>query len=92
LLPGTLLDRFGGPGGRFLSPIGTPYPMRSVRPSTAARAEQNIYRVLQPLEVEAGRAAPWFDEPGGGIQYFSGRRFVADLVRDGMAPLLFSWV
>jgi hypothetical protein len=24
---------------------------------------------LKPLRVKAGKAAPWFDQPGGGIQY-----------------------
>lgn len=26
---GTLVDRYGYPGGPFVSPVGTPYPMRA---------------------------------------------------------------
>ena len=27
------------------------------------------YEVVRPLRVAAGKAAPWFDQPGGGMQY-----------------------
>ena len=26
-------------------------------------------RLLKPINVKAGEIVPWFDEPGGGIQY-----------------------
>ena len=29
----------------------------------------NVYVVTKPIEVNVGRIAPWFDEPGLGIQY-----------------------
>jgi hypothetical protein len=32
------------------------------------------YEVLKPLRVAAGKTAPWFDQPGGGIQYKTGLR------------------
>ena len=25
--------------------------------------------MIKPIEVQAGKIAPWFNEPGGGIQY-----------------------
>lgn len=33
-MPGTLVDRFGGEGGSFLSPCGTPYEKRSLPPAS----------------------------------------------------------
>jgi len=29
----------------------------------------HVYRVLQPLPVIAGPIAPWFNQPGQGVQY-----------------------
>lgn len=29
----------------------------------------HVFRVLKPLKVLEGRAAPWFGQPGGDIQY-----------------------
>jgi hypothetical protein len=40
------------------------------------------YEVLKPLRVAAGKTAPWFDQPGGGIQYKTGPR-VQELVARG---------
>jgi len=31
------------------------------------------YEVVRPLRVAAGKAAPWFDQPGGGMQYKTGQ-------------------
>jgi hypothetical protein len=38
---------------------------------------------MKPFDVNAGRAAPWFNEPGGGVQYDLGRRTVQDMVDAG---------
>ena len=66
---GVLIDRYGGPGGDFTAPKGTPYKMRSL-PYYKNQNVYHIYRVIKPIEnVEAGRIAPAFGEPGGGTQY-----------------------
>jgi hypothetical protein len=68
---GTRLDRYGAEeGGLFLSPAGTPYGARAL-PYDASKMPYNQYVVVKPLPVAAGRAAPWFDQPGGGVQYKS---------------------
>lgn len=66
---GTLIDRYGGPRGDFAAPMGTPYKMRSLPYYKNSKA-YHIYRVVQPIEnVETGKIAPAFDQPGRGIQY-----------------------
>lgn len=66
---GALIDRYGGPGGDFTAPKGTPYKMRSL-PYYKNQNVYHVYRVIKPIEnVEAGRIAPAFGERGGGIQY-----------------------
>ncbi len=69
LLPGTVIDRFGGTGfSRFFAPPGTPASMRSLPPGSQ-QTLQRVFEVIKPLEVEVGIAQPWFGQPGGGIQY-----------------------
>lgn len=68
LQPGTLIDRYGPPGGSFASPVGTPLYARSLSPQ-AAGSPLLTYRVVQPLTVQSGIAAPALYQPGGGIQY-----------------------
>ncbi len=68
LKPGTMIDRYGYPTGTFASPAGTPAQMRSLAPGVAERP-LNTYRVVKPLNVQSGRVAPWFGQPGGGTQY-----------------------
>ena len=43
----------------------------------------NTYMVLRPFEVDAGPVAPWFNQPGGGMQYDLGTRTVQDLIHEG---------
>jgi len=65
----TLVDRYGYPGGTFVSPIGTPYPMRALPPGSNQKP-YTIYRVLKPIDnVAASKIMPWFGEIGLGIQY-----------------------
>jgi hypothetical protein len=64
---GHLIDRFGPESGRFASPVGTPYAARSLRPGVVPPYHR--YEVLRPIEVWEGTATPWFNQPGGGIQY-----------------------
>jgi len=65
---GMQIDRYGFEGGTFLSPKGTPIEMRSLAPGTTAKP-YNIYEVTKPIAVLSGKTAPWFGQPGGGIQY-----------------------
>ena len=68
LKPGTVIDRYGNEKGRFVSPKGTSYNARSLKPGTS-RLSRKTYVVNRPLRVKAGIAAPAFNRPGGGIQY-----------------------
>ena len=68
LQPGTRIDRYGSDFGSFTSPEGIPYKMRSVAPGTDLKP-YSVFEVVKPINVKAGEIAPWFDEPGGGIQY-----------------------
>jgi hypothetical protein len=77
LEPGTKIDRYGGyfnesgkfiDEGTFVSPEGVPFPERSLQPNAASKP-YNVYKVVKPLEVDAGPVKPWFGQPGKGIQY-----------------------
>jgi len=68
LSAGTRIDRYGYEGGTFLSPEGTPDWMRSLAPGTTSKP-YNVYEVVKPIEVQSGKAAPWFNQVGGGIQH-----------------------
>lgn len=68
LKPGTTLDRYGGPGGNFTSPPGTPFGERAL-PYDISKMPYKKYEVLREIPVEKSEIAPWFDEPGGGVQY-----------------------
>ncbi|RQW22740.1 DUF4237 domain-containing protein [Bacillus sp. C1-1] len=70
LKPGQVIDRYGEPGGNFLSPDGTPYEQRALA-LHSDDAKYYRYEVLKPLEVDGGKIAPWFDRPGGGTQYLT---------------------
>src|SRR5260221_319935 len=93
LPPGVLIDRFGSDTGRFFSPKGASYAARSL-PYACEKLTYTAYRVAQPLVVWTGKAAPWFDEPGGATQFQTdapASRLMADHVIEtvqspGMAP------
>jgi hypothetical protein len=68
LATGTRIDRFGGEGGTFVSPEGTPEAMRALPPGATARP-YNVYEVVTPFEVQAGTVAPAFGQLGLGLQY-----------------------
>ena len=71
---GTVVDRFGHPGGSWLSPEGVPFAERAL-PTESAGKPYYRYVVdddvaLPPgWRIEQSQAAPWFNQPGGGIQY-----------------------
>jgi len=56
--------------------------MRSLPPE-ALEKPYIQYEVVKPIEVNAGKAAPWFGQPGLGTQYeFS--KSIQELVDDGI--------
>ena len=75
LWTGTRLDRFGYPGGSFLAPVGTPFAERSLPPQNlntpedAPQSNYHVYCVVKPFTVSTGPTAPWFGQPGLGVQY-----------------------
>ena len=68
LQPGTRVDRYGAETGKFVSPEGTPYSNRALPPNSNV-CPYHIYEIKKPIEVQSGKVASWFGEPGGGIQY-----------------------
>lgn len=73
LKPGIVIDRFGSPGGNFLAPADASYMGRAV-PYDRLKMPYFRYEVMKPLRVQAGKAASWFDQPGGGMQYKTSQR------------------
>lgn len=65
-----VIDRLGTDDGNFAAPIGTSFDQRAL-PSSDIGREYHRYRVLKPLPetVTEGRIQPWFDQPGGAMQY-----------------------
>jgi Tuberculosis necrotizing toxin len=75
LTPGSRIDRFGFPGGGYLSPAGTPFPQRALppqnlnTPADSPLSNYHLYCVAMEFTVDAGPIAPWFAQPGMGQQY-----------------------
>lgn len=72
---GRKIDRFGGPNGKFFSPLGAPYIERALPPLNLNNSDGNfpysyhVYQIIQELEVTLGPVAPWFEQPGMGTQF-----------------------
>ena len=81
LQPGTRIDRYGYEGGSFVSPKGVPFQNRSL-PHGSETKPYNVYEVVKPIHGLKGNAAPWFDQPGGGLQYKLNRT-IQELLDDG---------
>lgn len=82
---GDAVDRFGAPDGFYASPKGTRWEERSLPPTTllpvGGRLPYHAYIVTAkwetdppPVTVIQSKALPWFDQPGGGVEY----RFVGE--------------
>jgi hypothetical protein len=74
LPPGSRIDRYGSEFGAFLAPEGARYASRSIPPQNlvgnpAAGCNYHDYLVVKDFQVDAGPIAPWFFQPGGGLQY-----------------------
>ncbi|GAB2896705.1 hypothetical protein GCM10022245_34820 [Streptomyces mayteni] len=87
---GDLVDRFGPPSGRFLSPAGVLFAERALPPDALNpvgdehHVDYHCYEVRDDITVEAGSARPWFDQPGGGAQYRSADHRVSELLDLGL--------
>jgi hypothetical protein len=68
LPPGTVLWRYGGPGGRFVTDPNTAPWQLSLPPGQVTIPTAYITTDTIPF-VLAGPAGPWFGQPGGGMQY-----------------------
>ena len=68
LEPGTILQRRGAPSGSFVAPYGTSDSSLSLKPGSEVKPLYT-YEVTEPITVQGGPAAAWFDQPGGGMQY-----------------------
>lgn len=78
---GMLIDRFGKETGRFFSPKGAAYVARAL-PYVCAALVYHVYRIDRPLLAWTGKAAAWFDQPGGATQIETDAT-VAQLLADG---------
>ncbi|KAH8651084.1 hypothetical protein BX600DRAFT_441527 [Xylariales sp. PMI_506] len=83
LAAGALIDRFGSEYGAFASPAGAPYMQRALPPSNLD-TPQNDLRLLEPLTVLEGPIAPWFGQPGQGVQYMLLNTNIMNLINAGV--------
>ncbi|MFC5667719.1 TNT domain-containing protein [Kitasatospora misakiensis] len=93
LYPNQRIDRYGSEYGSFLAPEGLPYASRSIPPQSldstpAPSCNYHDYKVIKPFAVHAGPIAPWFGQPGYGLQY----QLDAALVPNGPARLNVLWL
>jgi hypothetical protein len=92
LAAGTELGRFGYPGGAYLAPEGTPFAELSLPPDSALKPYFE-YVVADPAKlppgwhIEQSQVAPWFHQPGGGIQY----RIIAPEGQEPSVQELLDW-
>ncbi|MFJ9843173.1 TNT domain-containing protein [Kitasatospora sp. NPDC101155] len=93
LYPNQNIDRYGSEYGAFLAPEGLPYANRAIPPQSldgtpAAGCNYHDYKVVKPFKVHAGPIAPWFNQPGWGLQY----QLDASLLPGGPARLNVLWL
>ncbi|OIN81859.1 TNT domain-containing protein [Mycobacterium malmoense] len=92
LQPGTILGRFGYPGGAYLAPDGTRFAELSLPPGGALKPYYQ-YVVQDPTalppgwHIEQSKVAPWFHQPGGGQQY----RIIDEFGNSGSVEELVRW-
>ena len=80
--PGTILDRYGdNDSGRYFSPSGASFGERALPPFMKNKPKIT-YIATKPIPNKKGLIAPWFDEPGMGIQHFTDME-VGYLVNNG---------
>ena len=77
---GYKIDRYGDVSGSFVSPEGVPFEQRSIRPGSGP---YHLYEVCKPVRSEGSIIAPWFDQPGGGMQ-FKLEKPIHELLNEGI--------
>ena len=87
LQSGTIIDRYGESTGKYFSPVGTPIEQRALPPWTDFN-EYHKYEVIKDLDFQTSTIAPFYDQPGGGIQYWSDKT-VDTLINIGMLKEIF---
>lgn len=71
ILPGTRINRIGSNlTGRYFSPEGATFGEKALPPFMKLQPNSD-YIVLKEIPTKVGLVAPWFDEPGMSIQYFT---------------------
>jgi hypothetical protein len=88
LTPGTIIDRFGSPSGRYGGRPGATISQRGMAPGSEAMAYTR-FEVLKALPAEIGpaEAVPGFGATGGATQYLFNSS-IQDLVKQGfLRPL-----
>lgn len=86
--PGTILDRFGKPTGRFLGEPGATISQRGMAPGVE-KLPYTRYRVLKPFKAQVGPAAPVpeFGAVGGATQYLPPKS-AGQLVAEGFLEVI----
>jgi len=65
---GTRFDRYGTNNGSYGAPESTPFGDRALAPGSE-KEPYKVFEVIKQLPAEAAENAPWFGQPGGGIQF-----------------------
>jgi hypothetical protein len=91
---GRRIDQFGSELGTVAHPAGTPYAQRSLPPSNLdTPLDQNgkpgnypfnyhLYEIQKRITVLAGPIAPWFEQPGMGLQ-FKFSQTISNCIKEG---------
>jgi hypothetical protein len=88
LLPGDLLDAYGAETEHHLFALGVPFDQRSEPPSRVGSPYfAFVVTGTLPDTVREGRAAPWFEMPGGGAMVVLDRPIRWYVDQDLLAPL-----
>ncbi len=75
--PGSRINRYGDNGNaQFFSPDGITWEQRALPPGTDEKPYIEL-EVLKDLPCSRGEIAPWFDQIGGGIQYYTNKKIEA---------------
>ncbi len=87
----TKVDRYGSLWGTFVAPTGTPFGERALPASSKSRVYYKFEVTQDIADVLKGKAIPWFNQPGEGIQYMMPRS-MKELVKGGFIVVLDSIV
>ncbi|WP_225622578.1 glycohydrolase toxin TNT-related protein [Dickeya fangzhongdai] len=67
---GETVDRYGYPGGSFVSPVGVPFTERALPSSYETTRLYFQYEIIKPIpDVPKSKILPWFGQKGTGTQY-----------------------